>query len=194
MDPEPESPGYLGYYAGFISRFLAFALDIVLTMFIIVATTWFFSITVTVFQLSRSWAALAARFPHLGAIVNRFINPVTGSIVALLFLFLYFAVSFTMLGQTPGKLLLGLRVRTVEGKRLPFWRSCIRVLAYILSAVVFFLGFLWVLVDDQRQAWHDKIAGTYVVYAWRARPDEHFLIEFIDRLRRLTSSRSIHSR
>jgi uncharacterized RDD family membrane protein YckC len=25
------------------------------------------------------------------------------------------------------------------------------------------LGFLWVMHDPQRQAWHDKVAGTYVV-------------------------------
>jgi uncharacterized RDD family membrane protein YckC len=25
------------------------------------------------------------------------------------------------------------------------------------------LGCLWILKDPERQAWHDKIAGTYVV-------------------------------
>jgi len=28
-------------------------------------------------------------------------------------------------------------------------------------------GFIWVVFDDQRQSWHDKIAGTVVVRAKR---------------------------
>jgi uncharacterized RDD family membrane protein YckC len=28
---------------------------------------------------------------------------------------------------------------------------------------VFGLGALWIIRDPERQAWHDKIAGTYVV-------------------------------
>ena len=39
----------------------------------------------------------------------------------------------------------------------------IRYLAYYLSALVFFLGFLWVAFDRRKQGWHDKIAGTVVV-------------------------------
>ena len=27
------------------------------------------------------------------------------------------------------------------------------------------LGFLWIVFDQKRQGWHDKIAGTYVVEA-----------------------------
>jgi uncharacterized RDD family membrane protein YckC len=29
---------------------------------------------------------------------------------------------------------------------------------------IFFLGYLWILVDDRRQGWHDKLARTLVVY------------------------------
>jgi uncharacterized RDD family membrane protein YckC len=39
-----------------------------------------------------------------------------------------------------------------------------------------------VLVDDRRRAWHDRLAGTAVVHSWRARPDEAFLRDAIDRL------------
>lgn len=44
-----------------------------------------------------------------------------------------------------------------------------RVLGYYISFLALFLGFLWVLVDDRRQGWHDKIADTIVVYDWEAR-------------------------
>jgi uncharacterized RDD family membrane protein YckC len=33
----------------------------------------------------------------------------------------------------------------------------------IFSVAVLGLGFFWIARDPERQAWHDKIAGTYVV-------------------------------
>jgi hypothetical protein len=44
-----------------------------------------------------------------------------------------------------------------------------------LSLAPFGLGFLWVLGEDRRRAWHDKIAHTYVLYVWDARYEENFL-------------------
>jgi uncharacterized RDD family membrane protein YckC len=39
----------------------------------------------------------------------------------------------------------------------------------------FFLGFFWILADNQRQGWHDNLARTYVIYAWKAIPHAIFL-------------------
>jgi uncharacterized RDD family membrane protein YckC len=33
----------------------------------------------------------------------------------------------------------------------------------IISYVVIYLGFLWIIWDQRKQGWHDKIANTYVV-------------------------------
>jgi uncharacterized RDD family membrane protein YckC len=27
------------------------------------------------------------------------------------------------------------------------------------------LGFLWIVFDEEKQSWHDKVAGTVVVHA-----------------------------
>jgi NhaC family Na+:H+ antiporter len=35
---------------------------------------------------------------------------------------------------------------------------------YLAMALPLFLGFFWVLWDSKRQGWHDKIAGTQVLY------------------------------
>ncbi len=32
-----------------------------------------------------------------------------------------------------------------------------------ISSSIFYLGYLWAAWDDNKQTWHDKIAGTYVV-------------------------------
>lgn len=39
----------------------------------------------------------------------------------------------------------------------------LRYIGYYLSALPLFLGFLWVLIDPRRQAWHDKLSRTVVV-------------------------------
>jgi uncharacterized RDD family membrane protein YckC len=44
-----------------------------------------------------------------------------------------------------------------------------------IAAFPLYLGFAWILVDNRRQGWQDKIGGTHVVYAWDAKPDENFL-------------------
>jgi uncharacterized RDD family membrane protein YckC len=41
--------------------------------------------------------------------------------------------------------------------------SIVRALACFLSLFAAGLGFLWIIWDPERQAWHDKIAGTVVV-------------------------------
>jgi uncharacterized RDD family membrane protein YckC len=65
---------------------------------------------------------------------------------------------------TPGKMLLGLRVVTAAtGEKLSPGRAIGRYFAYIPSALVFCLGFIWVAFDDRNQGWHDKLAGTLVV-------------------------------
>jgi uncharacterized RDD family membrane protein YckC len=78
---------------------------------------------------------------------------------------LYWLGSWLLIGQTPGQALVGVRVVMVNGERISFWRALLRWLGYFVSAILF-LGFLWVLVDDKRQGFHDKLAGTVVVYAW----------------------------
>ena len=79
---------------------------------------------------------------------------------------LYFMVFTGLRGQTPGKMLVGIKVvnaaGNVPGVRRAFMRE---VIGKLVSGLVVNAGFLWVLRDAQRQAWHDKIAETYVVSA-----------------------------
>jgi len=39
----------------------------------------------------------------------------------------------------------------------------VRSLSAFLSLAVAGLGFIWVAFDDEKQSWHDKIAGTTIV-------------------------------
>ena len=79
---------------------------------------------------------------------------------------LYHIVFWWLRGQTPGKWLLGLRVVALGGGRVGIGRSAVRFAGYLLSALPFYLGFLWVL-GPERRGFHDRLAGTEVVYARR---------------------------
>jgi uncharacterized RDD family membrane protein YckC len=67
-------------------------------------------------------------------------------------------------GQTLGKQAVGIRVVDVDtGGPIGYGRAFVRYIGRILSALVIFIGYLWMLWDSERQCWHDKLAGDYVV-------------------------------
>jgi uncharacterized RDD family membrane protein YckC len=79
---------------------------------------------------------------------------------------IYFIFFWVISGFTPGKALLGLRVVRSDGQRLHLGRAVLRLIGYFIAALPLFLGFVWILFDNRRQGWHDKIARTYVIYMW----------------------------
>ena len=67
-------------------------------------------------------------------------------------------------GQTLGKMALGIRIIDFDGGGpIGYVRATVRQLVKIVSALVFFLGYLWMLWDDERQTWQDKAANDVVV-------------------------------
>ncbi len=67
-------------------------------------------------------------------------------------------------GQTPGKMALRVKVIRTNGEEIGFGRAILReVLGKFISSIVLCLGYIWVAFDAQKQGWHDKIAGTYVI-------------------------------
>ncbi len=66
-------------------------------------------------------------------------------------------------GQTPGKSAMNIRVIKTSGAPMTTSDVVLRFVGYWVSGLLFGLGFLWALWDSESQAWHDKIAGTYVV-------------------------------
>ena len=78
-------------------------------------------------------------------------------------LLVYRVALWSWKATTVGGIICGLRVVRTDGNPLAFTDALVRGLASILSAVAAGLGWLWILWDPERQAWHDKIAGTVVV-------------------------------
>ena len=66
-------------------------------------------------------------------------------------------------GTTVGGIVCNLRLVRTDGTPLRPADALVRGLSSLFSFFALGIGFLWILRDPERQAWHDKIAGTYVV-------------------------------
>jgi uncharacterized RDD family membrane protein YckC len=67
-------------------------------------------------------------------------------------------------GATPGKMAVGARIVDAKtGERPSTARLVVRYFAYLVSALPFFLGFLWIGISRRKQGFHDKIARTMVI-------------------------------
>jgi uncharacterized RDD family membrane protein YckC len=86
-----------------------------------------------------------------------------GSSGLLLLLAIYGAIMWKIKGTTVGGIVCDLKVVRIGGGPLDWGTAIIRALGCFLSLVVAGLGFIWIAVDREHQAWHDKIAGTVVV-------------------------------
>lgn len=80
-------------------------------------------------------------------------------------LFLFYSILMThYFGGTLGKLAAGLQVVSEEHKKLSFRRIFFRqTIGYSFSWIFFGLGFYAIVKDPNKQAWHDKTVGSYVV-------------------------------
>jgi uncharacterized RDD family membrane protein YckC len=159
-----------GQPAGFVSRLVAFVIDVVVISVAFVATNWLFDAVQSVLGAGIMLGRIRITLPEF-AYGGLQVSGTTLFWVGYLLLF------WTTSGRTVGKAVLGLRVVTRDGQRLSLGRSLLRVAGYVLSAIVFYLGFLWAIIDGRQRAWHDHLAGTYVVYCWDAHPEERFLAE-----------------
>lgn len=174
---KPPPPVILGRYAGFFSRSAAFVLDRIIAFgiaFVILLVIHYF---LNLFQIDQ-WLESQAEYTVLRGILAILFS----TLGVYLLVSISYDIGFWLLsGQTPGKRVLGVRVMRADGRRLRWGNAVRRQLGYWISAI-FFLGFLWILFDNKRQGFHDKLAGTIVTYSWpEGRLRGTFVIEQVQR-------------
>lgn len=116
-------------------------------------------------------AALRVGFwPRIGAalidcLVVGFVNALTFGEMRSFWLLLgaYHLVMWAWKGTTLGGAVLGLRIVRLDGRRVDWSVSAVRMLGSLVSLLPLGFGFFWVAWDDQFQSWHDRIAGTTIV-------------------------------
>jgi uncharacterized RDD family membrane protein YckC len=143
-----------GQYAGSVSRLLAFIIDM--------------AVSAGLAALGLAATSLAVQIVT-GHSVSWSRSNIVVAIILAAWEFFYFGYSWAVSGRTFGMAVLGVRVVRADGQPLDPWRGAVRALALPLSFLFFGLGLLGILVQRERRALHDLIAGTAVVYAWDAR-------------------------
>lgn len=144
----------LGHYAGAVSRFVAYAVDVIIG--------W------AAFTLGLAGVSFAIKIVTGRSVSWHFGSSIAAGAVFLAWELCYFGFCWAIYGRTPGMALLGVRVVRADGANVDPWRGVVRALAFPLSIIIFGLGFLGILVQREHRALHDMIAGTAVVYSWDA--------------------------
>lgn len=140
----------MGQYAGFVTRLVAFVIDLLIVAITIGTISVVSSFILSQFpvgQLTRLFVTILLFFTNLAVYLG------------------YYVGLWVFAGQTLGKAVMGVRVISVDGGRIMPRKALIRLGGYWLSAIILFLGYLRVLVDERRRALHDKLAGTLVIYS-----------------------------
>ena len=160
--------GRQGNYAGAASRLVAFAID--------VGVSW------GVFTAAAALLTLAIQL-FTGKTFTLTHHQIVSIVTLVIWDFVYFAYSWALSGKTLGMATLGIQVVTAQGDVISTRQAVVRTLALPLSFLFLGLGFLGILIQRERRALHDFIAGTAVVYYWDARAA---------RLRWLSQNESAH--
>jgi uncharacterized RDD family membrane protein YckC len=138
--PPPAVPGVQAEYMGFWIRFVAAIIDAVI----------------------------------LGAVISLFFIPYSISSGSHYFFpfrlfgfplpLLYHWLFTGLKGQTPGKMVVVIKVVDAKGEKPGLGIAALReILGRFISGAAFCLGYLWIAIDKEKQGWHDMIASTHVV-------------------------------
>ena len=138
-------------YAGFVTRAIAFAIDVALIDLAAVIVAIVVGLGISAFELPDVVVTIAV---------------VVGGVAYLAWFVGYFAMFWSTTGQTPGARLMGVRVVCASGgEPVHVGAAIVRLAGMALAALPLFAGFLLILVDDRRRGLQDRLARTVVVYA-----------------------------
>ena len=136
-------------YVGFWKRLLAFLID---------------SMILTVVLVPLLLALYGAKYFSLEHQLSGAAGGVWDWLINLL-LIVVTIVFWRYRGATPGKMAISAKiVDAATGRPASTGQLVGRFFAYIVSMLPLFLGFLWIGIDRRKQGFHDKLAGTAVVY------------------------------
>lgn len=137
-------------YAGFWIRLLAKVIDIVLLIILMIPIVF----AIVAVSGDVSLAGLEALDSSPVGILLNYVLP------ALVIIAFWYYASATL-----GKMILGLKIINADsGGKLSIKHCILRYLGYFVSIIALCIGFIWIAFDSRKQAWHDKIGGTLVVY------------------------------
>jgi uncharacterized RDD family membrane protein YckC len=139
-----------GESAGFVIRLGAYVIDSV----ILCAVMMLIMIPIGVLG-----ALIGSKFGFIGMLLSLF-----GWLVSMVIGFGYLLVPWALVGVTPGKKILGLKIVRSDGSEpLGYLKAALRMVGYMASGAVFCAGFIMVAFTKDHKGLHDMIADTKVV-------------------------------
>jgi len=162
---EPTGPAPGVQFAGHGARLGAYILDAILVGLVT-------SVLLVIFLIplfSSLWGMSITSDGEIsgvdaGAVTAAAGGLILGSLVIGGLALLYFPFFWARGGATPGMKVAGIRVVSDrDGSRIRWGTALLRLIGWWVSAAVFYIGFVWILVDSRRRGWHDLIAGTCVI-------------------------------
>ena len=158
--PPPAQPPYpypvtAPRYAGFWIRFAAAFIDGII-------------VSVALLPLNIVFRAVSDRFYYwgtwdwregvsLGAVI--LLNAIRVGVS-----WAYYTIMTGRYGATLGKMLLRLKVVGEDMNPISYGTAALReIVGKFVSTIVCFIGYIWVVFDERKQGWHDKIAHTFVI-------------------------------
>lgn len=150
-DPEAEAEE-----AGFMTRLVAFSIDVALI----------------VGFLTLSGAVLSSILPFAFGGSDGLPAWAFAIVVVLGFFFgvVLFVNFWYLVGQTPGMRFLGIRLVTDGGGDVSYREAVRRAFMLPIAIAAAGLGVLAIMLNPKRQGWHDRYAGTVVIYDENSAP------------------------
>jgi uncharacterized RDD family membrane protein YckC len=135
-------------YAGFWIRLAAYILD---AIFIAIIGSIICYILAIVMVLVIGGVDPSLSYDNIGTLAGF----VTGIIFYIGF--------WSWRGQTPGKMIVGIKIVRNDGSSINIGRAFLRLLGYVVSGLIIYVGYLMIAWDVKKQGLHDKIADTIVI-------------------------------
>lgn len=171
-----------GQYAGIVTRGIALMIDLAIITTSILLFAWGYNTALDFLRIPTTCTtADEMGFLYFGICLGATAIQWT---VEILLAPVYYIFFWTLGGQTPGKALMGVRIVRLDGQTMTIGRSVRRLIGYGVCIASLGLGFAWAVIDDRRQGWDDKLAGTVVLYSWEARQNDVRLAKIRNRLAR----------
>ena len=89
-------------------------------------------------------------------------DPLLSSILFIT-LYLFFAYFWTRSGQTLGMQVWHLRIQNEDSTSISWLQALLRFIMAIVSFIPAGAGYIWVLMDKDNKAWHDRFSESVVV-------------------------------
>jgi uncharacterized RDD family membrane protein YckC len=95
--------------------------------------------------------------------LNNDLNAYRVFIIIFIWIFYNGAFETSVYKATPGKMILKLKVIDLYGQRMSILRSFFRCITTVISLLPIGMGIWYITTDPKKRAWHDLIAGSYVI-------------------------------